>query len=321
MEDKRYPYIQDNIRKEEGHYYRDKVTGKLYVYRLKPQGFGYMSMYGYDCCLNENFVEVNINKETKSNKREISVIDIKAEPHIIKIGKYKENPVALIKYTEKFINDKETRLSEVIRYAYSVLVGDTNIGQILYTDVMNSPTHSFIFVEFEYANWDTEEASMGFTEAKSIDYYVRQLDGAKYLYKKTNTYENAPPITYTTEEISSPSTLNDVAGSTMQKDKLATFHIVTDNEERDMPSILDINNEILSVYIVKGNQINELDYEVTDTETFTKNIKINTKGTELKGFAKDGYPHLEIVVKFKSNKHNIDFYDLLYLPLSELETE
>lgn len=321
MEDKRYPYIQDNIRKQIGNYYRDRVTGKLYVYTLKPQGFGYMPMYGYDCVLNENFVEVNTSKETKSVKSEVTFIDIKPEPHVIKIGKYKENIVALIKYTEKYINDKETRLSEVIRYAYSVLVGDTNIGQILYTDVINSNSKSFIYVEFEYPQWDNEEASMGFTQAKSIDYYVRQLDGAKYLYRKNNIYENPSSITYTSEEITVTPTLAEDGGTTTQKDKLVTFHITTDNEEREMPSILDVGNEILSVYVVKGSELTQLEYEVTDTDAFVKNIKINTKASELKALAKDGYPHLEIVVKFKSTRWGIDFYDLLYIPTSELETE
>lgn len=245
-------------------------------------------------------------------------IDIKPFNHIITAGRFKENIVCILKYLDKRILTRDDIIGENIRYHYSLLVGDSSVGNIVSSKIVDNGEATYAYVEASLPNWVSEFGS-------NSEYYIRQFDGARYPFKRNNSATNIEGITYTTKEVSVTPKPSAKAGGdgqtgTSTKDVQVTFHIGVKDVQSDFPSLLDPNNIINDIYMVTDSGIKKVDYTPPTIDNAPYDIEIKTMGSEL--IENKSYTDLiELVVSYYSRKHKIDFYSTLLIAEKDLKSK
>lgn len=275
-------YIQDNIIKEKNHKYIDRDSNNPYRY---------IGTTGVSFVLNDKDW-VPAFQEEPEQEEEITFIDIKAEPHKIFVDKCSSDIDIYIKYLKRFVETLEDKIAERVRYSYSLLViGENTFRLNDNVDIINVNGVSYIHAKASGSLWNVEN---------EMEMYIRQFDGAKYPYSKPSITGNIDGVTY------------DVSGN-------LTFNIVTDETERDFPSVLDRNNNILDITIL-GTEQKTLTVSVGGDINSTYNISAEITKKELSTMIGENNL-LPVVVRFHSDKFGMDFQNVLYIRKEDIPQE
>ena len=273
-------YIQDNIIKEVNCIYYDRDTDKPYRYIGKT---------GISFTLSEEDWKPAFEIEQQEEEPPVFV-DIKAEPHEIFIDRCSSQLDIYIKYLKRYIETIDDKVSEKVRYNYCNLV----VGEDVYkldenVKILNGKGITYIHATASPSSWDIKS---------EIDMYVRQFDGAKYPYRKEVITGNDKNITYTASG------------------KL-TVNIITNEDKRSFPSLLDKGNEITSVTIL-GSEIKTLKPEVR-VENTTVVVTVSVSKTELSNLIEGDL--LPIAIDYNSTIFGIPFKSNIYIRKEDIPKE